>query len=144
MPTLLLCLALAAPPDALPRAEPSTHPNRALLGTGAVLGYISYGTALAVPVVYGALVVPFLAAAKTSVPTEPFLLFLPVASPILLGHTNALDKEAGLRAVLYVDAGVQALALALILAGVAVREPDLPSALRPAPFPGGVGLARHF
>ena len=144
MPTLLLCLALAAPPDALPRAEPSTHPNRALLGTGAVLGYISYGAALAVPVVYGALVVPFLAAAKTSVPTEPFLLFLPVAGPILLGHTNALDKETALRTVLYIDAGLQALSLALILAGIAVREPDQPAPMGLVISPGGIGLSRQF
>jgi hypothetical protein len=144
MPILLLCLALSAPPEALPRPEPATHPNRAMLGTGIALGYISYGTMLAVPVVYGALVVPFIAAAKARVPTEPFLLFVPVAGPILLARTNSLDSEPGLRAVLYVDAGLQALSLALILAGVATREPDQPAAVRPVVFPGGVGIASHF
>jgi hypothetical protein len=99
MPFLLAAalLAVPVPRQALPdQAGDSGGPSIPLVVTGSLLAYVSYGTAIAVPAVYGALVVPFIAATHSHIPTEPFLLFIPIAGPPLLARTGALSGQNGL------------------------------------------------
>ena len=153
MRSLVLALLLAAlplsaaelPPEAAPRTEARRF-NPGLLGAGVGTLWISYGSAFVAPVVYAALIVPFFAAAHARVPTEPFLLFVPFAGPVLLARTDALAGNGGAQALFYVDAGAQVVGLALVLAGLAAggSEQEAHAGWRPLAFPGGAGLARRF
>src|SRR5882672_8770348 len=123
----IAALSLAADPakpPVPPAAQPSTHPNVPLIAGGTIVLYVAYGAPLATAVVYGVLVVPFIAAAKSRIPTEPFLLLVPVAGPVLLNQTRSMDGENQLKTLLYVDAAAQAIGVAMLIAGFSMRSPD--------------------
>jgi hypothetical protein len=134
-------LAAPVPPD----AQPSTRPNVPLIVGGSVVTYIAYGIPLAVAAVYGVLVVPFIAAAHADVPTQPFLLLIPIAGPVLLNQTDAFRSGdwRNARAFMYIDALAQAVGVTMLIAGFASRTPDA-AAWRPYAGPGGLGFGRRF
>src|SRR6266480_826393 len=102
-PLAAFLLAAPVPPEAQPS---STHANVPLVAGGTVVTYIAYGIPLAVAAVYGILIVPFIAAAHADVPTQPFLLLIPVVGPILLNQTEAFRTGdwRNLKAGMYIDA----------------------------------------
>jgi hypothetical protein len=140
---LLAAYLLAAPVP--PEAQPSTHANVPLVAGGSVVLYVAYGIPLAVAAVYGILVVPFIAAAHSNVPTQPFLLLIPVAGPVLLNQTDAFKTGdwRNLRAGMYIDAIAQAAGLTMLIIGLSSRAPDTAS-WRPYAGPSGLGVVRHF
>lgn len=123
MRNLLLTLALfvslsvhaeQVPPDAAPRSQ-GPGVSVPMLAGGTALAYVSYGSSLGTAVIYGALVVPFIAAFHYRIPTDPFYLMIPVAGPFLLAGTDTVQREIKLRNLLWFDGGVQILATALIV-----------------------------
>jgi hypothetical protein len=146
MALLLAALLFAAPvpPEAQPQPQ-STHANAGLIAGGAVVTYVAYGIPLAVAAVYGILVVPFIAAAHADVPTQPFLLLIPVAGPIALNQTDAFRNGSwrNSRTLFYVDAAAQAIGFTMLIAGFASRTPDAAD-WRPYAGPLGAGVVRRF
>ena len=133
-------LATPVPPEAAPG---SGGPSIPLVVTGTAVFYVSYGTAAAFGAVYGALIVPFIAATHSHIPTEPFLLFLPVAGPPLLARTDALSGERGLNTLLWIDGGVQAVGLILIVAGFTSHSRDQAD-WQPWAGPGVAGVVHRW
>jgi hypothetical protein len=105
-----------------------------------VLG-ATYGFSLGTAALYGLIVVPIIAATHSRIPTGPFYLFIPVAGPLLINHYD--NPDPSLRTLLYIDAAGQALGLALLAAGIALRPGGRPS-LAPVFWPGGAGVGGHF
>ena len=138
----LAALLLATPVP--PEAQPSSSPKVPLIVAGTIIEYVAYGAPVATAAVYGVLVVPFIAAAHSRVPTDPFLLFIPVAGPLLVVHNDSLDNSQGLKNLLYFDAAAQAVGIALLIAGFASGPPAARTAWRPTVGPAGFGLSRRF
>lgn len=110
--------AQPAGPPGTAVAEPSPdqelvvmkRPNPYLAVGGLVIGGTAYGGSIATSVVYLALIFPFQAAAGCDQPSsEPLQLAIPIAGPLMVA-----DSQPDLRTLMYVDAGTQAVGLAMI------------------------------
>lgn len=150
--------ALAPPPPAGPMApapareyvppgappEPPTVlvtervANRALLLTGSITLYIGYGVGGGTGLIYLSLVYPVQAATTdddTPSPTATWLI-LPIAGPLFAAQTDFADENPDLKPWLYVDAGVQAAGVLLMLASLAFKENYTYRKRAPGPLAG--------
>lgn len=139
--------AEAVPPEAAPQADSGSSAKKpagaVIAGVGGAAAGIAYGGSVITGVMYTIFAVPFLAALHDRIPTDPFLLFVPIFGPLQIVHNDNLDH--GTRELCYLDAGVQAAGLLMVIGGIALASSSPEShALVPILTPGGAGLAARF
>lgn len=123
----------AAAQDAAQPEQVRTRPNPWLVGGGAGTLYVSYGTPLAISALYFALIFPLQAGLTDDDTPSATVMWLavPIAGPVMTARSDFGRDNPGARTALYIDAGVQAAGLALLVSGFIFQE-EHQTAARPA------------